>query len=147
MRRFIFALICSLFLTVPTLLADTAGDQIVGAYTTTRKGTSSKIKVTKLSNGKYRAQVVWIDNIKNADGTIRTDIHNKDKAKRSVRADQIVLINAVEYNAKDNCWENGEVYDPTSGKSYRAKLWFEGKKLNVRGFLGPFHDTSIWVKQ
>ncbi len=146
MKKYLFSLLCCLFLGIATCYA-AGGDDLVGNYTTVRNGVNSKIKIFKLSNGKYRAQVTWVDNLKKADGSIRTDEKNKDKSKRGVRADQIVLIDAIGYNAKDNCWEGGQVYDPTSGKCYRAKLWFEGKKLNVRGYLGPFHDTSIWTKQ
>lgn len=147
MKKVLFALLCALFLAVPAAMAEGNADKIVGNYTAVRNGVNSKIKIFKLSNGKYRAQVTWVDNLKKEDGTIRTDVRNKDKAKRSVRVDQIVLIESIDYNAKDDCWEDGRVYDPTSGKTYKAKLWFDGKKLNVRGYLGPFYDTSVWTKQ
>lgn len=147
MKKVLFALLCALLLAAPAAMADGNGDQIVGNYTTLRNGVNSKIKIFKLSNGKYRAQVTWVDNLKKADGSVRTDERNKDKAKRSVRADQIVLIESIAYNEKDNCYEDGRVYDPTNGKTYKAKLWLEGKKLNVRGYLGPFYDTSVWTKQ
>lgn len=147
MKKYIFALLCGLFMFATSAMADSAADKIVGNYTTVRNGVNSKVKIFKLSNGTYRAQVTWVDNLKKADGTIRTDEKNKDKSKRGVRADQIVLIESIGYNAKDNCWEGGQVYDPTNGKTYRVKCFFEGNKLNVRGYLGPFHETSVWNKQ
>ena len=70
-----------------------------------------------------------------------------DKNQRNVRADQIVLIDKVTYDAKDNVWTNGKIYDPTNGKTYKVKLWFDGDKvLKMRGYIGPFFDTSEWKK-
>lgn len=127
-------------------MAEANGDKIVGNYTTVRNGVNSKIKIFKLSNGKYRAQVTWVDNLKKEDGSIRTDEKNRDPKKRSVRADQIVLVEAIGYNAEEDCYEGGEVYDPTRGKYFRAKMWIKGNKLNVRGYAGPFFDTSVWTR-
>lgn len=148
MKKYIFALLCGLFLTVSSTFAQSEADAVVGNYTTVRNGVNSKIKIFKLSNGKYRAQVTWVDNIKMPDGSIRTDVKNKDAAKRKVRADQIVLIDQVTYNAKDKMWEDGQIYDPTNGKSYKVKLDFKGpKRLRVRGFIGPFSESMYWEKQ
>ena len=42
---------------------------------------------------------------------------------------------------------NGKIYDPTNGKTYKVKLWFDGDKvLKMRGYIGPFFDTSEWKK-
>lgn len=147
MKKTIFALICSLFMVAGTALAQGNADAIVGNYSTVRNGVNSKIKISRQSNGTYRAQVTWVDNLKMPDGSIRTDIKNKDAKKRNVRADQIVLIESVSYNAKDNCWENGQIYDPTSGKTYKVKLDFKSdKRLRVRGYLGPFYESMYWDK-
>lgn len=88
-----------------------------------------------------------MDNLKKEDGTLRTDEKNPDKSKRGVRADQIVLIDKVTYDAKNNVWTNGKIYDPTKGKTYKVKLWFDGDKvLKMRGYIGPLFDTSEWKK-
>lgn len=39
----------------------------------------------------------------------------------------------------------GQVYDPKTGKSYRAVVTRDGGKLNVKGCLGPFCRTSVWT--
>ncbi|CAN5338004.1 hypothetical protein BH09BAC1_BH09BAC1_27900 [soil metagenome] len=46
----------------------------------------------------------------------------------------------------DHTWEDGKIYDPTSGKSYSAKLTLEGDTLKVRGFVGAalFGKTVEW---
>ena len=45
-------------------------------------------------------------------------------------------------------WEGGKILDPENGKEYRASLTpvDGGKKLEVRGYLGPFWRTQTWVR-
>lgn len=143
MKRVMSMLVC-LVMAVSSMMAQS--DKIVGNYSVVRNGVSSKVKVFKHGDG-FRAQVTWVDNLKKEDGTLRTDEKNPDKSKRSVRADQIVLIDKVTYDAKNNVWTNGKIYDPTKGKTYKVKLWFDGDKvLKMRGYIGPLFDTSEWKK-
>ena len=144
MMKKVMSLITCLLMVAVSITAQT--DKIVGNYKVERNGVASKVKIYKHANG-YRAQVTWVDNLKKEDGSIRTDEKNPDKIKRNVRADQIVLIDTVTYDAKDNVWTNGKIYDPTNGKTYKVKLWFDGDKgLKMRGYIGPFFDTSEWKK-
>jgi len=43
-------------------------------------------------------------------------------------------------------WEGGKILDPENGKEYRASFTPTdgGKKLEVRGYLGPFWRTQTW---
>jgi uncharacterized protein (DUF2147 family) len=45
-------------------------------------------------------------------------------------------------------WEGGNVLDPNNGKVYRARLKpvEDGKKLEMRGYIGPFYRTQVWVR-
>jgi uncharacterized protein (DUF2147 family) len=45
-------------------------------------------------------------------------------------------------------WGDGEILDPENGKVYRLKLIpiEGGKKLQVRGFIGPFYRTQVWQR-
>ncbi|PLQ01303.1 DUF2147 domain-containing protein [Cupriavidus pauculus] len=51
----------------------------------------------------------------------------------------------------DNEWTGGEILDPETGKLYKCKMSMadEGKKLNVRGFIGIslIGRTQTWVRQ
>ena len=144
MMKKVMSLITCLLMVAVSITAQT--DKIVGNYKVERNGVASKVKIYKHENG-YRAQVTWVDNLKKEDGSIRTDEKNPDKNKRNVRSDQIVLIDKVTYDAKDNVWTNGKIYDTTNGKTYKVKLWFDGDKvLKMRGYIGPFFDTSEWKK-
>uniref|UniRef100_UPI0018EDFE66 DUF2147 domain-containing protein n=1 Tax=Xylophilus sp. ASV27 TaxID=2795129 RepID=UPI0018EDFE66 len=45
-------------------------------------------------------------------------------------------------------WEGGKILDPENGKEYRASYTpiEGGRKLEVRGYLGPFWRTQIWSR-
>ena len=45
-------------------------------------------------------------------------------------------------------WEDGKILDPENGKNYTLKLTpiEGGKKLEVRGSIGPFGRTQTWVR-
>ncbi len=45
-------------------------------------------------------------------------------------------------------WEGGTILDPEDGKVYRARLTLleGGKKLQVRGYIGPFYRTQTWIR-
>lgn len=121
------------------------GDRILGVYKAVKDGAVSKVRFTKTGENSYRAQVIWLENEKHPDGTLRRDVKNPDPAKRSTPASQIVLIDKVSY--VDGEWKNGQVYDPTSGKVYKTVVTFDDDKtLRVRGFLGPFSKSLFWEK-
>ncbi len=45
-------------------------------------------------------------------------------------------------------WEEGKILDPENGKNYALRLTpiEGGKKLDVRGSIGPFGRTQTWVR-
>jgi len=45
-------------------------------------------------------------------------------------------------------WEGGKILDPENGKEYRASFTpiEGGKRLEVRGYLGPFWRTQTWTR-
>ena len=141
---FLFLLVC-LGATL-SISAQSAADKIVGVYRVVKEGRNSKVKIFKHGGG-YRAQVIWLENMKNPDGSQRTDVKNPDPAKRSTPSNQIVLVDKVTYDAEDNEWDNGHIYDPTSGKTYKVEMYFEKPDvLTVKGKLGPFYKKMYWTK-
>lgn len=136
---------CALLTVAGSLSAQTKADDIVGTYKAAQNGVNSKVEIKKVGNG-YRAQVIWVDNLKKEDGSIRTDEKNPDKTKRSTPANQIVLIDKVTYDGNGE-WKDGQIYDPTRGKSFKVRLSFKDPKtLKVRGSFGPFSETVYWTK-
>lgn len=47
-----------------------------------------------------------------------------------------------------NVWEGGRILDPEKGSDYALRLTpaDDGKKLEVRGSIGPFGRTQTWVR-
>lgn len=58
------------------------------------------------------------------------------------------IIRGAKKAADKNVWEDGKILDPENGKEYRASLTpiEGGKRLEVRGFLGPFWRTQTWQR-
>lgn len=147
MKKFLLLLLCCFMAVSMPMMAQSAGDKIVGTYKVLRGGVNSKVKVIKNTNGTYKAQVIWVDNIKMPDGSTRLDVKNPDKSKRNVPANQIVLVESVSY--KDGAWTGGRIYDPTSGKSYKVTITFkDDKTLKLRGYIGveALGETMYWTK-
>jgi uncharacterized protein (DUF2147 family) len=61
----------------------------------------------------------------------------------------MTIIRGVKHNADDKAkWDGGEILDPNNGKTYRVRLTpiDDGKKLEVRGFIGPFYRNQTWSR-
>ena len=45
-------------------------------------------------------------------------------------------------------WEHGKILDPENGREYTLRMApiEGGKRLEVRGYLGPFYRTQVWVR-
>jgi uncharacterized protein (DUF2147 family) len=68
------------------------------------------------------------------------------------RKDQPIIGMTIIQNARagsePGIYEGGEVLDPNKGKTYRLrlKLLEGGKKLEVRGYIGPFYRNQQWLR-
>jgi uncharacterized protein (DUF2147 family) len=58
------------------------------------------------------------------------------------------IIRGAKKDASEDVWTGGKILDPENGKEYTLKLTPEdgGKKLAVRGSIGPFGRTQTWVR-
>lgn len=58
------------------------------------------------------------------------------------------IIRGAKKSDTDNVWEGGRILDPENGKEYTLRMTplEGGKKLQVRGFIGPFFRTQVWVR-
>ncbi len=145
MKKFLSLLVCAL-VAVTSMMAQTKADDIVGIYKVVNDGDNSKVEIRKVGNG-YRGQVIWLENMKNKDGSPRTDAKNPDKSKRNTPSDKIVLFEKLTFNAEKGEWGNGKIYDPTRGKFFNVKISFkDAKTLKVSGSWGPISKTVYWTK-
>ncbi|MDW5443963.1 DUF2147 domain-containing protein [Polaromonas sp. SM01] len=58
-----------------------------------------------------------------------------------------IIRGAKKAEGKD-VWESGKILDPENGRNYTLRLTpvEGGKKLEVRGSIGPFGRTQTWVR-
>ncbi len=58
-----------------------------------------------------------------------------------------IIRGAKKADDKD-VWEHGKILDPENGRNYTLKLTpiEGGKRLEVRGSIGPFGRTQTWVR-
>lgn len=111
------------------------GDRILGEYKAVKDGAVTKVRISKIGENRYKAQVIGFENESN------------EAIDRAVSAKHIVLIESVSYNSKEGVWDNGTIYDPTKDEIYRVVLDFESDTtLRVRGYLGPFCRSIYWEK-
>ncbi len=61
----------------------------------------------------------------------------------------MVILRNIRQDADDKeVWGGGEILDPNNGKTYRTRLKpiEGGKRLEMRGYLGPFYRTQVWQR-
>ncbi|MBQ2430190.1 MAG: DUF2147 domain-containing protein, partial [Alistipes sp.] len=81
------------------------------------------------------------------DGKKRKDVKNPDKSLRNVDVDQIVIVNGLQYDAKDKKWGGAKMYDPTKGIRVNATAEFEtADKLKLRGTIMGLGVTLYWTR-
>lgn len=58
-----------------------------------------------------------------------------------------IIRGAKKAEGKDQ-WEGGKILDPENGRNYALRMTpvEGGKKLEVRGSIGPFGRTQTWVR-
>ena len=61
----------------------------------------------------------------------------------------MTILRNLKQSAEDKeWWDGGDITDPNNGKVYKAKLRpiEGGKKLQMRGYIGPFYRTQTWIR-
>lgn len=71
----------------------------------------------------------------------------KDERKGKPIVGLEIIRGAKKAEGKD-VWEGGKILDPENGREYALRLTpiEAGKKLEVRGSIGPFGRTQTWVR-
>ncbi|HEX6704188.1 MAG TPA: DUF2147 domain-containing protein [Albitalea sp.] len=61
----------------------------------------------------------------------------------------LTILRNLKRSADDaEWWDGGDVTDPNNGKVYKARVRTieEGRKLQMRGYIGPFYRTQTWIR-
>lgn len=119
-------------------------DDIIGIWLT--EGGKSKVEVFK-KEGKYYAKIIWLKTPNYEDGTPKIDKHNPNEKLNTRKVVGIEILQGLEWD--DDEFEDGEIYDPESGKTYSCEAEFDGMDtLNVRGYIGfsMIGRTTVWTR-
>jgi uncharacterized protein (DUF2147 family) len=152
MKKAIFAaVILSVILVAAPLFAQ-GPDAVIGKWWN-QEGTS-QIEIYQ-QHGKYAGRIVWLkepnypaDDAKGMSGKPKVDRENPDVAQRNQPLLGLVMVWGFTYSG-DNLWENGRIYDPRDGKTYKCKMTLKSPDvLDVRGFIGLslFGKTNVWTR-
>jgi uncharacterized protein (DUF2147 family) len=61
----------------------------------------------------------------------------------------MTILRNLKQSADDKTvYDGGDIVDPNNGKVYRSRLKpvDDGKKLEMRGYIGPFYRTQVWLR-
>jgi uncharacterized protein (DUF2147 family) len=105
--------------------------------------------------GKYCGKIVHLiepnyppNDPKGMAGKPKVDRENPDAAKRELPILGMILVGGFSH-AGGTLWENGFIYNPKEGKTYKCKMTLESPdKLKVRGFIGIslIGKTTYWTR-
>ena len=109
-------------------------DLIVGRWMSLEKNLI--VDISKNTTG-YSAQIVWFDDSddKNRPLFVRTDFKNPDESQRNRKVVGLNVLYGLKYNAIDGVWEEGRIYDPSSGRTWSATIYmYDQAEIRLRGF-------------
>ena len=121
-------------------------DGICGTWLT--ESGKGKVKIEKTSTG-YFGKIVWLREPCYKDGVAKMDKNNPKKECRTAPILGLPVLKNFSYNAAEQKWNKGTIYDPENGKTYNCTITQpEPKKLYVRGYIGIslIGRTETWFK-
>lgn len=110
--------------------------------------------------GEAKAEIQIVDKDGALSGRVVKSLRNDPNAKKICddckddRKGQTIIgmeiVRGVKPDASgENLWASGgKILDPENGKEYTVKMvpLEGGKKLQVRGYIGPFYRTQVWLR-
>lgn len=146
MKKMLFNFAIIIILLSPAALLSQQNDAICGKWFT--ENSKAKVEIVRSGNV-YNGKIVWLKEPLNKQGKPKIDANNPDASKRNNPLVGLELIKGFKYD-EDNVYEDGEIYDPESGKLYSCKMTLskDGKTLDVRGYIGIslFGRTQTWTR-
>lgn len=110
-------------------------DKIIGKWIA-NEDKNVIVQIYKAGN-EFKAKIIWFDDSddKTRPMATRYDTKNPDKNLRSRKLLGLEVLRGLTYNAEEDEWQDGHIYDPSSGKEYSAKAWLAADgTLKVRGY-------------
>lgn len=103
----------------------------------------------KIEDDKIVGYIIDLKDKFDEEGNEKLDKKNPNDELKTRKINGLKIIDNFTYNADKNKYENGIIYDPSSGKTYYANAEIKDGKLYLRGSvdkLGWFGVTQVWEK-
>lgn len=107
------------------------------------KKEKSLVRITE-SNGVFSGRIEKLLDPETKPDSVCEDCTDDRKGKPVLG---MTILRNIKQNADDKAvYDSGDITDPKNGKVYRARLKpvDGGKKLELRGYIGPFYRTQVW---
>ncbi len=121
-------------------------DDILGEWRTQSR--ESIIEIYR-DGDSYGGKVIWTENPNDENGQPKKDILNPDPTKRNNLFVGTVIMKGFTFDGHET-WKNGEIYDLTHGKTYKAQITLkDANTLKMRGYIGSpiFGKTVTWKRK
>ena len=108
-------------------------DDVIGKWMDLEK----RVLVEVFKSGKdYRAKVLWFNEIEGCKKPIHEheDSSNPNPKLRNRKIIGMEILSGLVYNPEDKEWQNGKIYDASSGRTWSSVAWLEIGLLKVRGY-------------
>jgi uncharacterized protein (DUF2147 family) len=118
-------------------------DKIKGIWLTEKK--DGKVEIYQTGHT-WSGKLIWGNTLVDENGRPRHDILNPDPELRSRLIQGMVIITGLVY--ADGKWQEGKIYDSTTGKTYSISVTVKGNHLELRGYIGIplLGKTTIWQR-
>ena len=147
MKKLLMTLMAIAFTAMGALAQDVSADDITGVWSGVQNGDRYRVRVTRLDDGTYQGQMVWLENDKDSDGRKRLDTKNPDKKLRSVPCDRVVFFTGLKYNADKRQWDGTKIYDPQRGVKAHLTITKERDgRMRVKGSLLGISESIYWTR-
>ncbi len=140
-------LVLALVLALESGAASAAGAGPLGLWWA--EGGAAQVEIFPCAKG-LCGRVVWLRSPFDENGCPVRDEHNPNPALRDRELMGLELLSGLRPSQNaPNVWTGGQIYDPTSGRTYRAALSLDGpRRLLLRGYLGIqlLGRTTAWIR-
>lgn len=129
-------------------IAQVKADDILGVWL--NEDQDAHIKVEN-RDGKYFGNIIWLKEPNEEDtGLPKLDDENPDAELQKRPVMGLELLSDFVFDGEEE-WEDGDIYDPKSGKTYSCYMIFTDdtqNQLKVRGFIGVslLGKTTYWTR-
>ncbi len=117
-----------------SITAQTKMDDILGKWMATDK--SVKVQIYK-EDGTFKAKVIWYD-VRLGTGKpmhASVDSRNPNPKLKNRKVIGMEVLDGLHYNAAHHRWENGKIYDASSGRTWDSFVEIKDNgEMIVRGY-------------